>query len=344
MRDLSSRLASTRTRDQMLLALFDLDGFKDYNDAFGHPAGDALLVRLAGELEASLGRVGGVYRIGGDEFCALLEGRDQERLLAQADLALSEQGEGFKVTASRGAVRIPSETASPAEALRLADQRMYANKTGTRAATGRQTTHALVSLLAERHPDLGKHLDRVGTLCRSVAEELGLPAQELTTLLQAAALHDVGKIAVPDSVLEKPGRLNEEEWRFIREHTLIGERIVGSTPALKRASKLVRWSHERIDGKGYPDGIEGEKIPLGSRIIAVCDAYVAITAGRRYARASSAEEALEELRDCAGTQFDAEVVEALARVQAREGAPPPDPAARGSDSVQPSRLLDQILE
>jgi HD-GYP domain-containing protein (c-di-GMP phosphodiesterase class II) len=130
-------------------------------------------------------------------------------------------------------------------------------------------------------------------------------------LLQAASLHDVGKAAIPDSIIEKPGPLNASEWTFMRTHTLIGERIMAAAPALKEAAKLVRSSHERFDGSGYPDGLSGEDIPLGARIIAVCDAYDAMICKRPYRSRMSAEVALEEIRRCAGTQFDPRVVAAF---------------------------------
>jgi HD-GYP domain-containing protein (c-di-GMP phosphodiesterase class II) len=130
-------------------------------------------------------------------------------------------------------------------------------------------------------------------------------------LLQAASLHDVGKAAIPDEILLKEGPLDVDEWALMRRHTLIGERILDAAPALARAAKLVRWSHERWDGHGYPDGISGEQIPLGSRIIAVCDAYDAMTSERPYRKAMSALEAMRELQRSAGAQFDPAVVRAV---------------------------------
>jgi diguanylate cyclase (GGDEF)-like protein len=310
MADLESRLGA-RTVRPLLLLIYDLDGFKDYNDAFGHPAGDALLIRLSAALRGALGEGGEAYRIGGDEFCVLIEGDDRGHLSERASEALTERGEGFDITASRGSVAIPDETTDIEEALRLGDQRMYANKGEGRTAAGKQATDALLSVLTERHPDLGDHLGQVARLSEQVAAEMDVPEDERAALRQAAALHDVGKIAVPETVLAKPGPLDDAEWEFIRQHTMIGERILASAPALARASRLVRSSHERIDGGGYPDGLAGEEIPLGARIIAVCDAYDAMTSERPYAPPQSAESALSELRRCAGSQFDAVVVEAL---------------------------------
>jgi len=130
-------------------------------------------------------------------------------------------------------------------------------------------------------------------------------------LARAAELHDVGKIAIPDAILAKPGPLDEEEWRFMHRHTILGERILMAASALRPVARLVRASHERFDGGGYPDGLKGEEIPLGARIIFVCDAYDAMTTDRAYSRAIASAEAITELRACAGTQFDSEVVEAF---------------------------------
>jgi HD-GYP domain-containing protein (c-di-GMP phosphodiesterase class II) len=127
----------------------------------------------------------------------------------------------------------------------------------------------------------------------------------------AAQLHDVGKIAIPDAILNKPGPLDEDEWRFMRRHTIIGERIVSGAPALSEAARLIRASHERFDGDGYPDGLRGEEIPIGSRVIAVCDAFDAMIADRPYRASLSPAAAMRELERCSGSQFDPVVVEAF---------------------------------
>jgi diguanylate cyclase (GGDEF)-like protein len=306
-----------------LLLLFDLDGFKAYNDGFGHPAGDALLARLGRKLEKAVrSERGSAYRMGGDEFCVLAPvGIDEvERIEAIAAAALSEHGEGFSITASCGSVLLPTEAEEPSEALRKADQRMYARKGSGRASAARQSTNVLLTLLSERSPELGVHLDEVTELCEDVGNKLGLQEEEMGHLLRAAALHDIGKAAIPDEILNKPGPLDESELAFIRRHTLIGERIVAAAAALTDASKLVRWSHERFDGAGYPDGLSGHDIPLGARIIAVADAFDAMVSGRPYRPAVMVEAALAELRRCAGTQFDPDVVSAFVAVVAERRA------------------------
>lgn len=296
-----------------LLAMFDLDGFKAYNDAFGHPAGDALLSRLGRRLAIFAGPHAATYRLGGDEFCLLAEceAAAVDGLLAGAAAALSERGDGFLVTASHGSALLPSEAATREAALQLADRRMYASKGRERASASTQSRDVLLSALRERRPDLHAHLTDVAALAVRVAAELRMTSEQRDEVLRAAELHDTGKMAIPDAVLSKPGPLDEQEWEFMRKHTLIGERIIAAAPALAPIARLVRSSHERWDGEGYPDGLRGEQIPLGARVIAVCDAYEAMVAGRPYRARRSPDEARAELRRGAGTQFDPAVVAAF---------------------------------
>jgi diguanylate cyclase (GGDEF)-like protein/PAS domain S-box-containing protein len=315
--DLTARLDRATDERPLVLQLFDLDGFKTYNDTFGHPAGDSLLARMAGRLERSLQGLATAYRMGGDEFCllSLLDCPDRGAIPELAQAALSEHGEGFVVSSSFGSVSMPTEATTPTEALREADRRMYARKSSSsRSSAGRQSADVLLSILSERSTTLGINLDELTALCEAVAEQLGLPEDERASLLQAASLHDVGKLAIPDEILNKPGELNEEEWEFMRRHTLIGERILAAAPALVAASRLVRSTHEYFDGSGYPEGLAGEQIPLGSRIVAVCDAYLAMVSARPYRGAMDWAVAVAELRRCAGTQFDPRVVEVFAEV------------------------------
>jgi diguanylate cyclase (GGDEF)-like protein len=312
MHDLEEALIDAAEHARTLL-FFDLDGFKAYNDAFGHSAGDALLARLGRELSAAVRDRGEAYRLGGDEFCVLLDGAlgRFDLIVTRAVDALSERGEGFTVTASYGVVQIPTEAGSSEAALQLADERMYAHKDSRRATSRRQARDVLVQVLAEREPELRRHMADVAELAVRTGRELGLDAEQLDVLARAAELHDIGKVAVPDDILNKPGPLDDVEWRIMRQHTLVGERILAAAPALTSVALLVRLSHERCDGGGYPDGLAGDEIPVGARIIAVCDTYDAITSKRSYADAQSHEVALAELQRCAGSQFDPAVVEAF---------------------------------
>jgi two-component system, cell cycle response regulator len=299
-------------RQPALLALFDLDGFKHYNDNFGHPAGDALLTRIGARLEQTVGDGGCAYRMGGDEFCVLLTGAGQELLVERCAEALSETGPGFTISASWGAVPVEHQDGSPSDVLRAADQRMYANKQAGRPSPARQSADVLRAVLQVRDEDLGDHGADVAAMAIAVADCLELPGAERENVALAAQLHDVGKIGVPAEILDKPGALDDAEWEFVRRHTVIGERIVRSAPALADVAPLVRASHERFDGGGYPDGLAGESIPLGARIIAVCDSYDAMVTDRVYRPGRTPAEALAELRRCAGSQFDPRVVAAFA--------------------------------
>lgn len=294
------------------LALFDLDGFKQYNDTFGHQAGDALLQRLGERVSEALDDRASAYRMGGDEFCVLarLDGDDALSVARIAADALSEAGEMFSIGCSYGIALVPSEAASAEEALRIADARMYEQKAaGRRTSATRQAADALLQVLVERNGSLADHSDDVARLAASTAERLGMDEFQVRQVHLAAQLHDVGKSAIPDSILNKPGPLDDDEWKFIERHTLIGERIVKAAPSISHAAPIIRASHERMDGTGYPDRLRGDEIPLGSRIIAVCDAFDAMVTDRSYRSGLTTSEALHELRRCAGSQFDPRVVD-----------------------------------
>jgi diguanylate cyclase (GGDEF)-like protein len=320
MADLGSATAAAKQGRPFLLAIFDLDGFKTYNDTFGHPAGDALLVRLAHKFQAMVRGRGNAYRMGGDEFCLLTQesGGVAKALAEAAALALSERGEGFHVTCSKGWCLIPSEAADSSPALHLADTRMYADKFSRKPTPERQSRDVLLRALHERYPELHDHLEAVGNLAERVGRRMELTAEEVAWTRRAGELHDVGKVAIPDAILRKPGRLDEDEWLFMQRHTVVGERILEVAPSLSSVARLVRSHHERVDGGGYPDGLLGEQIPLGARIVAVCDAYHAMTAGRVYKAAISHAEAVAELRRNAGKQFDSSVVEAFCDIVVEE--------------------------
>jgi diguanylate cyclase (GGDEF)-like protein len=317
--DLDAAIEAAREGGPRVLVVFDLNGFKTYNDTFGHPAGDALLSRLAAKLSAVVAPDGEAYRMGGDEFCVLLPEPDPDfHRIAQA---LWESGEGFDVTSAYGVAVIPDDASTVSTALSVADERLYAHKE-LLAEIRRGTAHEpLLRTLAEREPELRAHVADVASLAVRLGEQLSLAPDELEELRLAAELHDVGKLAIPDVVLQKAGPLDPTEWGFIHSHTLIGQRILSAAPALRSVGAIVRSTHENWDGTGYPDGLAGESIPLAARIVAVCDAYSAITSDRPHRTARTPTEALAELRRCAGRQFDPEVVELLCTVLADEDEP-----------------------
>src|SRR5262249_47308175 len=289
--------------------------FKGYNDSFGHPAGDALLQHLGLRLASVPVRGGAAFRLGGDEFCLLtpIRGVAIDRLLDDSVAALSDRGEGFEISTSLGAVFLPDEASDAREALGEADARLYAHK-HHKQSTRERPHEVLLQALYEREPDLHGHTRGVAALAVLVGRELGLHGRELEELERAAQLHDIGKIAVPDHILRKPAALTDDEWVFIRQHTLVGQRILAVSPALRRIGDIVRSTHERWDGGGYPDGISGHTIALPARVIAVCDAYDAMTTKRPYREALTASAAISELVRCAGKQFDPDVVALVAQL------------------------------
>jgi two-component system cell cycle response regulator len=315
-RGLERALIKTLADDQpeaWVLGLFDLNGFKTYNDTFGHPAGDALLVRLGSRLEAAVAPPGRAFRMGGDEFCVLMLADD---LTLDAELerlreVLCENAEGFDVTSAGGVVRLGGGVRDASTALRIADQRMYAEKAGGRLSAPRQSAEVLKRALAEHGGEISEQTAEAGPLAATIARRLGLPPLEVQDVRLATELRDVGLIAVPDHILTEPGPLSEEQWTVLRRHTQVGERIIAAAPALHSVARLVRSSHEHYDGSGYPDAIAGEQIPRGARIIAVVDAFDAQLRPRPHQATRTPAEAVEELQRCAGKEFDPVVVAAL---------------------------------
>jgi two-component system cell cycle response regulator len=324
------RALSASPPETMVLAVYDLDGFKAYNDSFGHPAGDDLLRRLGRQLAEATEPHGRGYRLGGDEFCVLASTRalSAESICLTAESALSDRGQGFSIGASWGKVLIPTEVVTASDALRIADRRMYSQKGRRADSVSSQTRGVLLRVLHEREPELERHLDGVARLAATFGRQLSLDSEELDVLVRAAELHDIGKIAIPDEILHKSGELTPEEWLLMRKHPLIGQRVLDAAPALGEVAQLVRSTHERWDGEGYPDGLAGRDIPRGSRVILICDAYNAMTEGRPFRAARSNRQALEELVSEAGTQFDPELVKTFtekvmpALERERYGSPP----------------------
>jgi diguanylate cyclase (GGDEF)-like protein len=363
--DLELAIHAGTDHSPAVLAMFDLDGFKAYNDRHGHPAGDALLARLGVRLTTTFADSAVAYRIGGDEFCLLQQGSpaELEGALASALAALTVEDDAIQ--SSCGFVLLPREARDAASALRIVDRRMYAQKDGRRASAKRQARDLLFAVLDQHAPELRQHSDWVGDLARSVAEHLGVERDAIEDTVLAAELHDVGKAVIPLSILDKPGPLDRSEWEIIRNHTVIGEAILKAAPALGGVAKIVRWTHERIDGSGYPDGLSGDEIPLEARIIAVCDAFDAMTSDRSYRKAMTRDAALRELEAMSGTQFDPRVIQAAqmvlqhpaakresAGMPTSQGAPDLSTTSRIQGLVDviklvrmnddPERLLDEI--
>ena len=328
--DAEAVLAHAATAEQPAsLALIDIDDFRSLNARRGTAAGDAALLAVAGRLRGLTRTSDVLGRTGADELAVLMPGTPLagarsccDRLIAQ--LECDDVPHAGFVTVSAGvATHQPGTTverllAAAAAGLDLARLEGGA-RTEVRPAEARldpfraqaDVIDALAAALAERDRYTGEHSASVVEMAKSAAAALGLDEIEVERVGHAALLHDIGKVGVPDRILHKTGPLAGDEWELMREHPLIGERILRAIPGLGGVARMVRHEHERVDGGGYPDGLRGDEIPIGSRIILACDAYHAMTSDRAYRSAMAHEEAIAELARGAGSQFDPKVVGAL---------------------------------
>ena len=314
------------------VCILDIDNFKELNDTLGHPKGDLVLSQVAGRLRQD----GEAFRIGGDEFALLLPGRDEREALSVADgiirrVSLLEAAPGLAVRLSAGVVTYPQLGLDRSEIVTVADQAMYLAKehgkgrvrayhpdladlpqfAGLGDAPDRDARLRAAASLAHavdaRDAYTGRHSYVVAQLSARVAGLLGLDAEEVELVRLAGSLHDLGKLAIPEEILRKPGPLSDAELLVLRRHPQIGFRMLRSL-GVEPVSTWVLHHHERWDGRGYPHGLGGEEIPLGSRILFVADAYDAMTSDRIYQEHVAHEDAVAELERCAGTQFDPQVV------------------------------------
>lgn len=291
-----------------MLYVFALDGFKDYNDAYGDACGDALLAWLAGKLLAVVGERGSAYRMRGGNFALLAPGSERftASLRDSAVSELHEIGDGFHISCALGTATLPTEAIGPQAALELAVRRAHRQraerlgKPGLRAPT--DPTEAL-RLVRPRYD--------MAALARRIARRLHLAPADIEHLEAAVHLCDLGNLAVPRDVLGRAGKLPGQEWRFILLHTIVGERLLAAGLGMEAVAALVRSSHERWDGSGYPDRLSGDEIPIGSRIVFVCSAFHDMTSERPHQPALEPAEALSELERGSGAQFDPEVVSAF---------------------------------
>ncbi len=320
-----------RYRRPLSAAIISIDDFPSLELKHGFRGGDELLGAVARRLGESIRSHDLLGRIGQSEFGLLLPETNAEQALRSLERLLVELelvGEGAIRAAGASMGVATLERGMSAEGL-LASARVACGHAqaagGGRAVLAaereaiseepeglqRDAIEALALALLERDRYTGEHSEAVIDMSGAVARNLGCNAQDIERVKSAALLHDIGKVAIPDEILHKPGPLTDTEWKLMKEHPVIGERILRVLPGLGTVARIVRHEHERWDGGGYPDGLAGDVIPLGSRIIIAADTYHAITSDRPYRTARSHSEAVEELTKCAGSQFDPNVTAAL---------------------------------
>jgi diguanylate cyclase (GGDEF)-like protein/putative nucleotidyltransferase with HDIG domain len=338
----AAALRGTQRRgESAALVLVDIDGFRALNGRRGAAAGDEALAAVAQRLRELVRGGDVVGRTGADELAVVMPGANLAgaRGVAERLVAILEQmgpvtiSAGIAVDSGTGQLDgLMADAAAILERARIAG----GNRVGAPGRTptvepSRGAIGALALALAERDRGTGQHAEQVVALAGAVARRLNLDAEEVERIAAAALLHDIGKVAVPDSILSKPGPLNDEEWSVMRGHSVVGEKILRAVPGLGPVARMVRHGHESWDGSGYPDGLSGHDIPLGSRIVLACDAYDAMTSSRPYRDAMPHEDAVAELQAKAGTQFDPSVVDAL--LGYLEDRRPVDYAARRSNAA-----------
>lgn len=264
---------------------------------------------------------GSAYLLDGERLALVLPASDREpgELIAQATSALSLGTASLK--AAYGEVRLPEEADGAEAALRIAAHRLALRQSHQIDSPRRQAYSSLVAVLDARRPDLRSHRREVVPYAIAVGRRMGLQRDELDDLVLAAALQDIGLLTVPEAILEKSAPLSEPEQALIREHPRAGERIIAAAPALASVARLVRSAYERFDGCGYPDGLCGEEIPPGARILAVCVAAAAMRATRKHQAARSLDAVIDELERCSGSQFDPDAVNALVAELRADSAP-----------------------
>jgi diguanylate cyclase (GGDEF)-like protein len=319
------------------LLLLDADRFKQVNDVHGHVVGDAVLVELAQRLTSSLRAGECVARWGGEEFAVLLTGvasdhdlrrRAEALRCSVGDTPMAAADVTIALTVSIGAARSVAGLGDLDSLIEAADRCLYAAKgqgrdrvclvgeLGVIEAEAREPeavalARGLMFATGLRASFIELHAEQVAALSTAIAERLGLTAGMVLRCRLGGWLHDVGKVAIPHAILDKPGPLDAAEWAIMRTHPLHSEAIVHRIGALSEAAPAVRHHHERYDGGGYPDGLAGDAIPIEARVVAAADAYSAMTTDRVYATARSPRVAADELRRSAGTHLDPAVVGAL---------------------------------
>lgn len=330
-----------KSRKSFAIALLDVNHFKFFNDAYGHAAGDEVLKKITKAMRSGQRPPDLIGRLGGDEFAMLLPDigqEDTESILHYLEALCDKIGyrpHGYDyeipVELAFGVAIYPDDSRNARDLLSIADERLRESKQDSAASVADilreklrnqvkdfPMLEALVYAVDNKDRYTRRHSEDVLTYSLLIAQEVGLPDEMRASLMAAALIHDVGKIGVPDRILRLPGKLSDEEYEMMKQHAALGAVLVGAVDGLENTRAAVRHHHERWDGRGYPDRLQGEHIPLAARILSVADAFSAMTTDRPYRRGMALEVALHKLESGAGTQWDARCVRALCNALRRD--------------------------
>ncbi len=293
------------------IMMLDVNGLKIINDAFGHTVGDRALKMMGSILDEIFKEADVVARIGGDEFAVLLPNASPEKLEYYKetikDAVKRHQINNIELSLAIGFELKKSMDENIDDILKIAENHMYRHKTSEGSSVRNRAISAILKTLTDKYSVEREHSYKVSLLCRAIGQHLNLREDELNELEQAGLFHDIGKISIPDDILNKPDKLTKEEYEIIKSHTEVGYQILKAADEYSSLAIQALHHHERWDGKGYPGGLKGTDIPLFSRIIGVVDAYEAMTADRPYRKKLTKEYAISEIKRCSGTQFDPDI-------------------------------------
>lgn len=309
---------NTKRNYPISIIMSDINDLKLVNDTLGHFQGDELLKSVAKLLKSVSRKEDIIARVGGDEFAIILPHTDKNithafyNRIRDACESYNNKAQ-LKLSIALGHATQSGQYKDVEEVLKQADNNMYHDKLSSSKSKEKYIIDTLKVVLATRDPHTEKHAERLQDLAEALGKDINLPESELKKLRLLAILHDTGKIGTPDAILFKPDKLTPEEWKIMKKHAEEGYRVAKNIPQLVSTAEDILHHHEQWNGEGYPDRLKGKEIPILSRIISIVDAYDAMLSNRPYRKALSEEEAIEELKKNAGTQFDPELVEKILR-------------------------------
>lgn len=311
-RHFMSKLNDLSIYDQITFITCDVNGLKVINDAFGHEQGDLALRIFSDILKEVFDNCGYIFRMGGDEFSIIIPSKDKDFATKKMELVNQKLEQNLlkklHLSVSFG-VATSDKDNSIQDAIKKSEEQMYKQKLYETHSYRSKFIETIIQSLKEKNPYVEVHSERVSKLCVAIGKKMNMNHNELKLLKVISSLHDIGKISIDEAILNKPGKLTDEEWTQIKRHPEIGYRIISSSPEYQEIAYDILCHHERYDGKGYPQGLKGEDIPIRARIINIADSFDAMTSKRTYKKAMSIDEAVNEILRCKGTQFDPNIVD-----------------------------------